>query len=183
MTAISILPEVTAFLSRPHGHYIHGRAVESRGERIAVVNPSNEQVIADVADATRDDVDAAVASSRAAFEGAWGRTTPAERANVLLRLADLFEKHREELAQIETLQSGKIIQISRAFEVDQAIGFLKHYAGAATRIHGETITPSLPSTARPYRLLRDADRSPRRRSPREDAQRGNLRPDRDVPGL
>lgn len=145
MTAISILPEVTAFLSRPHGHYIHGRAVEGRGDRIAVVNPSNEQAIADVADATRDDVDAAVASSRAAFEGAWGRTTPAERANVLLRLADLFEKHREELAQIETLQSGKIIQISRAFEVDQAIGFLKHYAGAATRIHGETITPSLPS--------------------------------------
>lgn len=145
MTAISTLPEVTAFLSRPHGHYIHGRAVESRGDRIAVVNPSNEQEIADVADATRDDVNAAVASSRAAFEGAWGRTTPAERANVLLRLADLFEKHREELAQIETLQSGKTIQISRAFEVNQAIGFLKHYAGAATRIHGETITPSLPS--------------------------------------
>ncbi|KVQ71405.1 aldehyde dehydrogenase family protein [Burkholderia multivorans] len=145
MTALSLLPEVKAFLSRAHGHYIDGRSVQGQGERIAVVNPATEQPIASIADATPDEVDQAVASSRAAFEHAWGRTTPAERANVLLRLADLFVEHREALAQIETLQSGKIIAMSRAFEVDQAINFLKHYAGAATRIHGETITPSLPS--------------------------------------
>lgn len=65
-----------------------------------------------------------------------------------MKLADLLEQNREELAQIATCQSGKIIQISRAFEVDQAAHFLRYYAGWATKISGQTITPSLPSFAR-----------------------------------
>ncbi|SME96443.1 MULTISPECIES: aldehyde dehydrogenase family protein [unclassified Pseudomonas] len=145
MTTISLLPEVQAFLARQHGHYIDGRVIEGQGSRIAIINPASGQQIASIADATNEDVDAAVASSRAAFRGAWARTTPAERGNILLRLAELFQKHREELSQIETLQSGKTIQLSRGFEVDQAIVFLRFYAGAATRINGETISPSLPS--------------------------------------
>lgn len=147
MTTVSLLPEVQAFLARLHGHYINGRAVEGQGPRIAVVNPTNGQEVASIADATAGDVDAAVASSRAAFRGAWARTTPAERGNTLLRLADLLLQHREELAQIETLQSGKTITLARAFEVDQSVHFLRYYAGAAGRINGETITPSLPSTS------------------------------------
>ncbi|MBK0035783.1 aldehyde dehydrogenase family protein [Erwinia sp. S43] len=145
MATISLLPQVQAFLARQHGHYIDGAAVAGAGQRIVVVNPATGTPIASIADATDADVDAAVASSLKAFHGDWARTPPAERGNVLLRLADLLLKHREELAQIETSQSGKTIQISRAFEVDQAVGFLRYYAGAATRINGETISPSLPS--------------------------------------
>jgi phenylacetaldehyde dehydrogenase len=145
MGQVSLLPEVRAFLQRAHGHYIHGRSVAGQGARIAVVNPANGEPIASIADATDDEVNAAVASSVEAFRGAWATTSPAERGNVLLRLADLLVRHREELAQIESVQSGKTIQIARAFEVDQAANFLRFYAGAATRIHGETITPSLPS--------------------------------------
>jgi len=145
MALVSLLPQVTSFLARQHGHFIDGQATESQGERIDIVNPANGKVIASVADAQEAEVNAAVASSQAAFRGAWANTTPAERGNVLLRLADLMIKHREELAQIETSQSGKTIQIARMFEVDQAANFLRYYAGAATRITGETIAPSLPS--------------------------------------
>jgi phenylacetaldehyde dehydrogenase len=66
---------------------------------------------------------------------------------VLFKLADLLEANREELAQLETLQSGKLINIARAFEVEQAAHFLRYYAGWATKITGQTITPSLPSFA------------------------------------
>ncbi len=145
MPKVSLLPQVQAFLSRQHGHYIDGQAVAGAGQRIPVINPANEALISSIADATSVDVEAAVASSLHAFRGKWASTLPAERGNLLLRLADLMHEHREELAQLETMQSGKIIQISRAFEVDQAINFLRHYAGAATRINGESISPSLPS--------------------------------------
>ncbi|TOP22964.1 aldehyde dehydrogenase family protein, partial [Vibrio parahaemolyticus] len=56
-------------------------------------------------------------AAHAAFKGAWANTTPMERGNCLNRLADLFEKHLEELAQLETLCSGKTIQLSRFLEV------------------------------------------------------------------
>jgi len=147
MSDISLLPSVTAFLARDHGLYIHGETVASQSSaRIAVVNPANGQTLAQVADACQADVERAVASSREGFH-AWSRTSPAARATVLLRLADLLEANREELAQLETLQSGKLIGIARAFEVEQAAHFLRYYAGWATKITGQTITPSLPSFA------------------------------------
>jgi phenylacetaldehyde dehydrogenase len=147
MSDIDLLPSVSAFLAREHGLYIHGQCVASHASsRIAVVNPANGQFIAEVADANQADVDRAVGSSRQGFAD-WSRTTPAARAGVLFKLADLLEANREELAQLETLQSGKLIGISRAFEVEQAAHFLRYYAGWATKITGQTITPSLPSFA------------------------------------
>ncbi|MBF8753562.1 aldehyde dehydrogenase family protein [Pseudomonas guariconensis] len=147
MSDISLLPSVTAFLARDHGLYIHGETVASQSAtQIAVVNPANGETLAKVADASQADVERAVASSRDGFH-AWSRTSPAARAAVLLRLADLLEANREELAQLETLQSGKLIGIARAFEVEQAAHFLRYYAGWATKITGQTITPSLPSFA------------------------------------
>jgi phenylacetaldehyde dehydrogenase len=146
MTDITILPEVSAFLNRSHGQFINGEMVaNSTPETIEVINPATGEAIARIAAAQQADVDKAVASSRKGFK-IWSKTSPAERGNVVHRLADLVEKHSEELAQIETLQSGKIIQMSRSFEVAQAAAFLRYYAGWATKITGETITPSLPST-------------------------------------
>lgn len=146
MSIVTLLPEVRAFLAREHGHFIDGVAVPGSGAgRVPVVNPANGQEIASIAEATDAEVDAAVASAGQAFRGSWARTSPAERGLILIRLADLLIAHREELAQIETSQSGKIIQLSRAFEVDQAAAFLRYYAGWATKIAGETLSPSLPS--------------------------------------
>ncbi|AZE79431.1 aldehyde dehydrogenase family protein [Pseudomonas synxantha] len=145
MSDIPLLPQVEAFLRRRHGVFIDGVNVRSHAtESLSVTNPANGQVIAEVADADLADIDAAVASANRGFQ-LWSRAAPATRGNVLLKLADLLEHHREELAQIETCQSGKIIQISRAFEVDQAAHFLRYYAGWATKLSGQTLTPSLPS--------------------------------------
>ena len=147
MSDIALLPQVQAFLDRHHALFIDGGYVESQGSQtLNVVNPATGQVISQVSDATAGDIDVAVQSSRCGFKQ-WSQTAPAVRGHVLLKLADLLERNREELAQIETCQSGKIIHISRAFEVDQAAHFLRYYAGWATKINGQTITPSLPSFA------------------------------------
>jgi phenylacetaldehyde dehydrogenase len=147
MSDIALLPQVEAFLGRRHALFIDGRYVESQGNQsLDVINPATGQVIAQVSDAVAADIDAAVESSRRGFKQ-WSQTAPAVRGHVLLKLADLLEQNREELAQIETCQSGKIIHISRAFEVDQAAHFLRYYAGWATKISGQTLTPSLPSFA------------------------------------
>lgn len=147
MSDIALLPHVEAFLRRNHTLFIDGGYVQSHcSQTLDVINPATGQVIAQVADADHTDIDAAVESARRGFRH-WSQVTAAVRGNVLLKLADLLEQHREELAQIETCQSGKIIQISRAFEVDQAAHFLRYYAGWATKICGQTITPSLPSFA------------------------------------
>ena len=147
MSDIALLPQVEAFLRRSHALFIDGGYVQSRSSQtLEVINPATGKVIAQVANANPADIDAAVESAKRGFKQ-WSQATPATRGNVLLKLADLLERHREELAQIETCQSGKIIHISRAFEVDQAAHFLRYYAGWATKISGQTITPSLPSFA------------------------------------
>ncbi|WEL53688.1 aldehyde dehydrogenase family protein [Pseudomonas kermanshahensis] len=147
MSDITLLPAVTAFLARQHGVFIHGHSIASQSaSTLAVVNPANGETLARIADANQADIDHAVSSAHQGFS-TWSRTSPAARAGVLFKLADLLEANREELAQLETLQSGKLIGIARAFEVEQAAHFLRYYAGWATKITGQTITPSLPSFA------------------------------------
>jgi phenylacetaldehyde dehydrogenase len=147
MSDIPLLPRVDAFLKRNHRLFIDGGYVASdSGQTLEVINPATGDVIAHVADANLSDVDCAVTAANAGFE-LWSQTAPSTRGLVLMKLAELIEAHREELAQIETCQSGKIIQISRAFEVDLAVHFLRYYAGWATKITGQTITPSIPSFA------------------------------------
>ncbi|QDW54247.1 NAD-dependent phenylacetaldehyde dehydrogenase [Burkholderia sp. KBS0801] len=144
MALVRMLDEARAFLAREHGHYIDGRAVAGRGERIDVRDPATRAVIGSVAQATDDDVEAALASSHRAFRGEWADLTPADRERILLRFADLIEAHGEEIAQIETAQSGKLIALSRVIEVGWSARWLRYYAGWATKIAGETLAPSFP---------------------------------------
>ncbi|QLQ98064.1 aldehyde dehydrogenase family protein [Providencia alcalifaciens] len=146
MSELTLLPEVREFLKRQHGHFINGLPVSGKGEAyFDVVNPATEQVIAKVKEGTREEVDIAMNAAYAAFKDSWANTTPMERGNCLNRLADLLEKHLEELAQLETLSSGKTIQLSRFLEVGSAAQFLRYFAGWATKISGETLNVSLPS--------------------------------------
>lgn len=146
MALVQMLGEVKAFLAREHGQYIDGRAVAGRGgERIEVVNPATRAVVGSVAQATDDEIEAAIASSDRAFRGEWARVTPADRERILLRFADLIDAHGEEIAQIETAQSGKLIGVSRMIEVAWSARWLRYYAGWATKIAGETLAPSFPS--------------------------------------
>ncbi|TBU90272.1 aldehyde dehydrogenase family protein [Phytopseudomonas dryadis] len=148
MSDIQLLPQVQAFLQREHGHFIDGayRASACAG-RLPVVNPATGEAIAQVAAADAADIEAAVSAARQAFTGSWAATSPYQRGVILNRLADLIEANGEELAQLETLCSGKSIHLSRLFEVGQSAVFLRYYAGWATKINGETMSPSFPSQA------------------------------------
>ncbi|MBS0545392.1 MAG: aldehyde dehydrogenase family protein [Proteobacteria bacterium] len=146
MADIAILSAVQAFLHKQHGQFIDGAARSGSGTRtIDVVDPATERTIASVSSAGSADIDAAVASAQAAFHGAWARTLPYQRGVLLNRLADLVEANAEELAQLETLCTGKSIHLSRMIDVGQSAIFLRYFAGWATKITGETITPSMPS--------------------------------------
>ncbi|KKW69326.1 aldehyde dehydrogenase [Lampropedia cohaerens] len=147
MPCIQILPEVFSFLERQHGQFIDGqtRAPASGAAMLSVTNPATESVIAQVAAASEAEVDAAVAAATAAFEGVWAQTSPYERGQLLLRMADAMEAHGEELAQIESLTTGKSIHLSRMLDVGQTAVALRYYAGWATKISGQTLSPSFPS--------------------------------------
>lgn len=146
MSKVALLPEVEAFLKRQQGHFINGRAVPgSATDREEIRNPATGELIGTVARATPEEVEEAIATADAAFRGSWAQTTPAQKERILLRFADLLEAHGEEIAQLESLQSGKLIALSRMIEVGWAAQFLRYYAGWATKISGETLQPSVPS--------------------------------------
>ena len=143
---IALLPSVVAFLGRDHSNFIDGALqISASDQRIGVVDPSTGETIAHLRDAQAHDVNLAVASASAAFKGAWAQVSPYQRGVALNRLADLIEARGEELAQLETVSSGKSINLSRHIEVGQSVIFLRYFAGWATKISGETLTPSFPS--------------------------------------
>lgn len=143
---VSVLGNVRQFLQRSHGLYIDGRWQESdSASRLAVYNPADGQQISSSADASAEDVDRAVTSAWRAFSsGVWANTPPAGRERILLRFADLLEQNTEELAQLETLEQGKSINISRAFEVGCTLNWMRYTAGLTTKISGQTLDVSIP---------------------------------------
>ena len=120
---------------------IGGKWLESRsGKRFATVNPVNEQVIAEVAEADTADVDAAVKAARAAFDsGPWSRMDARDRGRLMNKLADLMEANLEELAALESLDNGKPIRDARAADLPLSIDCLRYYAGWADKLTGDTI--------------------------------------------
>lgn len=129
------------FLSRPKKLLIDGKWVDSvSGKTFETLNPATEEVLCRVAEGGKEDVDRAVIAARKAFEtGPWRKMSTAERARIMLRLADLIEQHADELAQIETLDNGKPIRESRYVDVPQTVETFRYYAGWATKLEGETI--------------------------------------------
>jgi acyl-CoA reductase-like NAD-dependent aldehyde dehydrogenase len=103
----------------------------------AIINPATEEVIAEVASASADETDAAVARAKAAFP-AWRAVAPGERARLLRRLATLVEDNLEELARIESRNVGKPISGARG-EVGMVAQVFHYYAGAVDKNFGETI--------------------------------------------
>ncbi|WP_221798151.1 aldehyde dehydrogenase family protein [Oceanobacter mangrovi] len=147
MPDIQLLPETLAFLDRQHGQFIAGEAVAPSGTTTAfgVTNPATEDVIAQISPASDAEIDQAVAAAKASFEQVWADFNPYARGVMLNKLADLIEANGEQIAQLETLSSGKSINLSRMFEVQQSAIFLRYFAGWTTKIAGETLQPSFPS--------------------------------------
>lgn len=124
----------------PNGDaFIDGVYVEPRsGRRFDTINPATERTIASIAACGESDVDAAVATGRKAFNsGDWSHASPAERKVVLLRIAQLVEEHREELAVLESIDTGKLITEAYDDDITQVAEVFRWYAESIDKIYDE----------------------------------------------
>jgi len=142
-----------AFLEKRHQLLIDGKAVESRsGERLDIIDPGNGNVIATSAAGTAEDVDLAVAAARRAFEGDWARVKPNQRARMMIRYAELIEAHGDELAQLESINSGKPLTFCRNADIPNVSEMFRYMAGWTTKIEGTAPNVSLPGEWAAYTL-------------------------------
>lgn len=111
----------------------------SNGKTQPVVNPATEEVIAEVASATPEDVDAAVQAARAALSGPWGTMPARERGRLIYKLGEQLMAEADEVARMETMHNGKPITESRHVEIPMAAECLQYFAGWADKVHGETV--------------------------------------------
>ncbi|HBU15651.1 MAG TPA: aldehyde dehydrogenase, partial [Gemmobacter sp.] len=139
-----LLPSVVTFLKSP-GMLIGSETLAATtGETFAVFNPATGAELARVPAGTASDVDHAVKAAQAAFEGPWSQMLPVQRQGLMLKLADLIEQNGEELAQLETLNQGKSILLSRLIEVQSSAEYIRYMAGWSTKIQGTTLDVSIP---------------------------------------
>jgi len=136
----------TEFLNRPSKLYIDGEfKPAASGRTFPVYNPATGNLLANVAEADREDVDRAVQAARRAFDGGpWPKMSPSERGRLLWKLSDLIEKNLDELAEIESIDNGKPVAVARAADVPLAVDMFRYMAGWATKLTGSTIPISFP---------------------------------------
>ncbi|MCT9870413.1 aldehyde dehydrogenase family protein [Paenarthrobacter aurescens] len=128
-----------SFLARAHRMLIADQWVDAAsGAEIDVVDPSTGGFIAKVPAGDELDVDLAVSAARIALEGRWGSVLPHQRAQLMHRLADLIEERGEEIAALEALEQGKLLDVARTVEVGMAADYIRYMAGWATKIEGST---------------------------------------------
>ncbi|RBQ20999.1 gamma-aminobutyraldehyde dehydrogenase [Spongiactinospora rosea] len=119
-------------------NFIDGESIDpvDEGQIIPVENPATGEIIAHSPGSGAADVDRAVAAAQAAFPR-WSATTPGERALALLRLADIVEEHGDELAELESAETGKPLHVARSEEIGTMSDNLRFFAGAARNLEGK----------------------------------------------
>ncbi|PQE11472.1 aldehyde dehydrogenase protein [Rutstroemia sp. NJR-2017a BBW] len=139
MTSVQLKTPTSGEYTQPTGLFINNEWVKGvDGKTFEVINPTTEEVICSVHEATEKDVDVAVAAARKAFEGSWRQTTPETRGKLLCKLADLIEKNLDLLASVESLDNGKAISMAKG-DVGMVAGCLRYYGGWADKIEGKVI--------------------------------------------
>lgn len=119
-----------------YGLYINGTwTAAGDGKEFVSYNPANGEELARFAEATKSDVDMAVVAAQKAFE-TWKTTTPQQRQDYLLKIADVIEEHAEELAMLETLDNGKPIRETRNVDIPMAADHFRYFAGATRAEEG-----------------------------------------------
>jgi phenylacetaldehyde dehydrogenase len=138
---------VQEFVSRPRKMFIDGKWVEAAsGKTFPTYNPATGEVLAQVAEGDREDIDRAVKAARKAFEsGAWPEMTASQRGRLIWKLGDLIEERLEEFAQLESLDNGKPLSVARVADVPLAADLFRYMAGWVTKIEGNTIPISASS--------------------------------------
>jgi phenylacetaldehyde dehydrogenase len=117
----------------------------SDGKTFQLHDPSTGRAIAQVPQATNDDVDSAVQAAKTAMHRSdWCDMLPDKRERILLRLADLVEQNAEELASIETLNQGMLLSIAQSVDVGASVQWIRYMAGWATKIQGDSLDISFP---------------------------------------
>ncbi|XP_025831008.1 cytosolic 10-formyltetrahydrofolate dehydrogenase [Agrilus planipennis] len=121
--------------------FIDGQFVDSEGGKtFETINPADESVICTVQYASIKDVDKAVKAAKKAFEkGEWSKISARERGQLLFKLADLMYQHREELATIESIDSGAVYTLALKTHVGMSIETWRYFAGWCDKIQGSTI--------------------------------------------
>jgi len=143
-----IHPQVAEFIDKPRKMLINGQWVSSiSGKTFPTYNPATGEILAQVAEGDREDIEQAVKAARKAFDhGPWRKLTASERGRLIWKLSDLLESHTEEFAYLESLDNGKPLTIARAADVPLAVDLFRYMAGWATKIEGNTIPVSVPYT-------------------------------------
>ena len=138
MPMVELLPEVTKFVEAPK-MVIDGKPVDAAtGETFDVIDPATGQAITQVPRGGVQDIDAAVAAARAAFEDRrWSGLRPGKRTEILFKVAELIKRNITELAQLESIDSGKPIALSSG-EIWSAGECFRYYSGWPTKVYGET---------------------------------------------
>lgn len=122
-----------------HQLYIHGQYVNATsGKTFDTINPATGQILASVQQASQADVDAAVKSAQQGQQ-VWAAMTAVKRARILLRAVDILRKRNDELARLETLDTGKAYSETSSVDIVTGADVLEYYAGLATAIQGEQV--------------------------------------------
>lgn len=134
--------------------WIDGHWQDTKGGKpMSIENPATEKEIAEVVDASREDVDSAVqAAKRAFYDGRWSKKSPGERSKIIWKLADLIEANAEELAKVESENTGKPYQfVSLGGDIPFAVDNLRFFAGASRDTHGSHAGEFMPGYTSIYR--------------------------------
>ena len=131
-------PESTGHINirEKYGHFINGKFVEpTEGEYFDTVNPATEEKLAEVANGSHADVDAAVKAARQAYNKYWSKMSGRDRGRYIYRIARMIQEKARELAVIESMDGGKPIRESRDVDVPLAAGHFFYYAGWADKLN------------------------------------------------
>jgi aldehyde dehydrogenase (NAD+) len=120
-------------LRERYGHFVGGEWLEPK-ETYTTIDPSSEDALAEVGQATKQEVDLAVGAAREAFTNGWSDISPAERAKYLFRIARILQERSREFAVLESLNGGKPIRESRDVDLPLSAAHFFYYAGWADKL-------------------------------------------------
>ncbi|ODQ80564.1 hypothetical protein BABINDRAFT_34633 [Babjeviella inositovora NRRL Y-12698] len=133
------LPDGSTY-TQPTGLFINNEFVKSiKGEKFESICPATEEPIAAVYRAYEEDVDVAVKAAREAYNTVWKETGGVQRGKLLFKLAELMEKHADELAGIEAHDSGKPKATNAIFDVEESANCMRYFGGWADKVTGKSI--------------------------------------------
>jgi phenylacetaldehyde dehydrogenase len=123
------------------------------GKTFPVYNPATGSILAQVAEADKEDVNRAVQAARRAFDdGPWRKMSGSQRGRLLWKLSDLIEEHLEELAELESLDNGKPLSVARVADLPLTVDMFRYMGGWATKLTGSSIPWSVPGDYLSYTL-------------------------------